>query len=57
MFLKVSEYTGEMCVGGVEGRGREREVQKEREEGVGERRERERIGKTWHIPYLYSKML
>lgn len=31
MFLKVSEYTGEMCVGGVEGRGKEREVQRERE--------------------------
>lgn len=41
MFLKVSEYTQDVC-GGM----------KERD------RERERIGKTtWHIPYLYSKML
>lgn len=39
MFLKVSEYTQDVC-GGVR------------------ERERERIGKTtWHIPYLYSKML
>lgn len=30
-------------------RGREREGERERE--------KERIGKTWHIPYLYSKML
>lgn len=49
MFLKVSEYTGEMCVGRVWGRGGS--------EGGREREKEERIGKTWHIPYLYSKML
>lgn len=42
-FLKVSEYTRDVCVWGGGWRGVS---------------ERERIGKTtWHIPYLYSKML